>query len=261
MTQEASPVSSPKKRGFGAVKERHEREIAELKERLKRAEGAAQKPGAATTEAAAVIREKGGYDAAADPLAWVKDVDEVYLVSDILDLPGNTISTTRSTKDEDTIENLRAYAQKTWGNCPYRMVGRTERETHEIREVLKAKWHHHRVTRYYADRMFASKWSPFPKLAIIAPADFRNLDYQNQPEGRRTPSSGDNLTELVRYYLQKEAGHIWLDYAYHHEHVEFACPNPYGKGRERFAIDPATVRRVTEQGDLQANWPDYEPPR
>ena len=63
--------------------------------------------------------------------------------------------------------------------------------------------------------------------------------------------------ELLRYYLQANAGHLWVDFAAHRdamnrEDFRFEKPNPYGGRFERHTAqpDPKTVRKATVDGDL-----------
>lgn len=257
--------SGSKKRGIAAMKEKYEDRIAELEAELA-AKGTAMGPSTGRAAAAVHAMEatfpKSGYAPTTDPLAWIDEsVDSVYLVGDNLYLTGSTVNVPRGAKPEDVVEDVKAYADKDWVNCPFRVVGRSQEETNNLR-IMRAKYHHHRVDRFYADRVFASKWGPMPKKSCVRPEDFHGYDHQRQPHGQKTACSTDTLRELVRYYCQRYAGHIWIDYTYHRGQIDFGMPNPYGKGRDRFEVDPATVRRATEEGDvLGTNYPEWTPPR
>lgn len=246
MSEASQPDSVTKKKkgrgGFGVLKDENER----LKARLAELEGAAATVG---PKPPAVV---GGYDPSIDPLAWIDEgVDSVHLVGKISHLTGNTVPT--PSRAEGVVESVRAYALKDWNYCPFKLEGRTREESDNL-AIQYAKWHHHRVDRFYAERVFASKWAPFPKVACVASDSFAGKDHQGNPHGKRTPCSTDPLRELVRYYLQRYAGMLWLDFVHHRAHIRVDLPNPYGAGREKFAVDPATVRKADKEGNILTDW-------
>lgn len=187
-----------------------------------------------------------GYDPSIDPLAWIRDEDEVYLVSVDMFLPGNIQRTPNKTQSGEVIEKLKAYSTETWDSCPFRFTGE--------RELQNREHHHLRVDRFYADRVAESKYGKMPLRAPITPDDFRGRDHNGNPAGNKRPHSGDSLTELVRFYLQRCAGRIWLHWSKHRKNVVFDDPNPYGAKFTRFTPDPATVVRATAEGDLRRSW-------
>lgn len=244
---EASQPASVAKKGHWTDKIKDEN--AELKRRIAELEASA---GGVATAAPPPPPVVGAYDAANDPLAWIgESVDNVHLVGKISHLTGNTVRTPANA--EDVVEPVKAYGCHDWTNNPFSLTGRSREEGDNLR-IQYAKFHHLRVDRFYAERVYASKWAPMPKTAVMRPEDFAGRDHQNNPYGKKSPCSTDPLRELVRYYLQRYAGSLWLNKAFHPDTVDFANPNPYGAGKETFLVDPATVKRATADGTLKAEW-------
>jgi len=204
-----------------------------------------------------------GYDPSIDPLSGFLGLDEIHLVGSEFMLPGHLQSTPTKTMPGDVVEGLKRVSEGTWGNCPFRFVGRNENETRELR-LMHNKHHFHVISRHYADRVAESKFGRLPAKAPITPDDFTGKDLRLAPLGNKRPTSGDNLVEFLRWNLQKFAGSLWIDFAHHHEQMkrpEFGFngklatrPNPYGSRYERFGVDPRTVVQATADGDLQREW-------
>ena len=189
--------------------------------------------------------EAPGYDSRNDPCGWAAALDEVYLVGEFTHLAGNIVPTPKGAKPEDIVETLRFYKQADWNHNPNKPVFFDDEERRNY-EVQHAKYSCHRLTRHYAERFFESRWSPMPKTVCLRGEDIKSWDKVRRiPIGTKSPSSGDPLVELLRFYLQRYKGQIFVDYAYHRDDIDFSAPNPYGMGR--YFVEP--VRKFTPEGD------------
>lgn len=194
--------------------------------------------------------EPDDYDPSIDPITWAKDEESVWLVGEISSLPGNIVPIPAHVNIDDRVEHLKAYATKTWNNCPYRFRGKNAEDDHNVK-IEKAQHQHIRLDRFYAERVLESKFGRLPPTACIAPEDFKGRDFRGHPIGNKRKHSGDDLTELLRFYLQRHAGRLFIDYTYHRDRIDFNNPNPYGKGWTRW---PNKVTPATPDGDVQRDW-------
>jgi hypothetical protein len=253
-TVNPAPKENPGKRLARLNRERREQEQAEMA-RL-RAENERLKGGSAAQTVAPVPPAATGYDPTIDPLSVFIGADEVHLVGKMFALPGNIQQKPVKTMPGDTVEFLQHESVGTWGYCPFKFVGRTQEETNNLK-LMNEQHHFLILTRHYADRVAESKFGKIPKTAPITPADFTGNDRRGQPLGHKRPTSGDNLVELLRWYLQRYAGSLWVNRMGHLDAMPMEGPfshrhpNPYGRAFERnHEPDPMTVKRATPEGDV-----------
>lgn len=253
-TGAAEPQAKRKVNSFGLQLAKRDARIAELERQL--AEGRA---GVAAPAAAPAERPPPAPPAAqpkdADPLAWItEDTEEVFLVGRDSALLGHMFPTPPGLKREDYREPLAAYGSMPWSTCPFSHKGRNDEETRNLRIMNSAYWHY-RVDRFWASGFFAGKYAEMPRTAIIDPAAFSGADrLTGVLRGGKAKASGIALRELVRWWLQKYAGNLWLDAGRNPKGaVDWKNPNPYGRGSDghwdRVAGNPVVT--ATEDGDLK----------
>jgi hypothetical protein len=250
-TVNPAPKENPGKRLARLNRERREQEQAEMRDL--RAENERLKGGSAAQTVAPAAH---GYDPSIDPLSVFIGIEEVHLVGKMFALPGNIQPKPVKTMPGDTVEMLQQEGVGTWGYCPFKFIGRTQEETNNLK-LMNEEHHFLVLPRHYADRVAESKFGKIPKVAPITPEDFTGKDRRMMPLGNKRPTSGDNLVELLRWYLQRYAGSLWVNRMGHLDVMpqkgpfSHERPNPYSKLYDRHAIEPErVVRKVTPEGDL-----------
>jgi len=196
---------------------------------------AALKGAPATATAAPEKATVEGYDPDTDPLSFVRDLDEVWLVSREWAWPAGMIK--NLTTGKVTKRKQKAHRQRQWVNIPdqfKRMLRSSDPREDESRRFNNELWHIHVVTRELADEVYGNGVGPsLPDKAVVLPENFKGNDHLHRARGQKTKASGDTLTEYVRFCLHLNPNRTWIDT----DRVEYTQngwvdrqkPNPYGK--------------------------------
>jgi hypothetical protein len=263
----AAPVSEEKKRrgGIGAVLDRKDEEIARLKAELEEeraAKAATAQPittgstepipvnEAATAPATPPSPVSQGYDPYKDPLGWiaVKDIERVALVSTDTHLVLSPIVRMHGVPRTEYGPTVRCSSSGEWPYCPFEFRGSSDTETREMK-LRNKEFHHFHIDTYMAQDVWSKKRTPeVPKDAIVAVSDYKGIHPTGRwPLGKKSPSSGHGLTEVIRFLLQNNPGRVWIHYGTHEEAccqwIHWKKPNPY---TSEYAMTGGSPLRVDE---------------
>ena len=125
--------------------------------------------------------------------------------------------------------SISSQGSRVWAANPF--IIRDENRVYEQNiRVMKAKWHHYRVTRELAESIWSDERHRRPTTAVMDPTTFVSWDQRaKQAIGKHEPiTEFVPLRELVRYLLTK-GRETYLDYTVRPEGLTFdpRVPNPY----------------------------------